>query len=80
MKKKIGIIIGAVSALMLLIIGIYIFATGGFSPYERKIRMGYKLINKEQYEEAILTFNEAIEIDDKSYKAYGGLAKNSGLC
>lgn len=75
MKKKIGIIIGAVSALMLLIIGIYIFATGGFSPYERKIRMGYKLINKEQYEEAILTFNEAIEIDDKSYKAYGGLAK-----
>lgn len=27
------------------------------------------------YEEAIIIFNEAIEIDEKSYKAYGGLAK-----
>lgn len=71
MKKK--NIIGIIVAVIALIVGI-IGAANVFSPYERQIRLGYKMLNEEKYEEAILAFNTAIEIEAKKDKAYIGLA------
>ena len=44
------------------------------SPYDEQIQLGYKLIDEGKYEEAILAFNAAIEIDAKLPRAYVGLS------
>lgn len=54
--------------------GFGIKTSGILDPYEQQIKLGYKLINDGNYEEAILAFNKAIEIDVKRDKAYIGLA------
>lgn len=46
-----------------------------FSQYEKQIKLGYKYLKEENYEQAILAFNKAIEIDVKKTKSYIGLAK-----
>lgn len=42
--------------------------------YEKQLNLGYKFLGEGKYEEAIVTFNKAIEIDEKQVKAYIGLA------
>lgn len=74
MKKKINIVIGVIAAIIITIFGVGIAVSGVLNPYERQIKLGYKMITQEKYEEAILAFNKAIEINEKSYKAYIGLA------
>lgn len=73
MDKKKGIII-AISAILLVAICVTIGISGVLSPYQRQIRLGYKLLEQGNYEEAILAFDKAIEIDVKRAKAYIGKA------
>jgi len=71
-KKKLLIVI--ISAILLITICATIGISGVLSPYERQIRLGYKLLEQGNYEEAILAFDKAIEIDVKRDKAYIGKA------
>lgn len=73
MDKKKTIII-AISSILLIAICVTIGLSGVFSPYQRQIRLGYKLLEQGNYEEAILAFDKAIEIDVKRAKAYIGKA------
>ncbi len=73
MDKKKTIII-AISAILLIAICATIGLSGVLSPYQRQIRLGYKLLEQGNYEEAILAFDKAIEIDVKRAKAYIGKA------
>ena len=78
-KKKnnkgilIGIIIAAVIALVVAIgFGIY------NSPENRLFRqldLGQKYLEEQNYEQAVVAFNEAIEIDNKCVEAYIGLTE-----
>lgn len=71
MDKK-RIIMIAISAVLLIAICLIIGISGVLSPYQRQIRLGYKLLEQGNYEEAILAFDKAIEIDVKRAKAYIG--------
>ena len=76
MSKKIKSILISVGILLILFTGI-ILANGEslFSEYGKHIKLGYKYLDQGKYDEAILTFNKAIEIDAKTDKSYIGLAK-----
>jgi len=71
-KKKLFLILISLAVLIALIAGICL--SGALSPYERQIKLAYKLLEKGSYEEAILAFDKAIEIDSKRDKAYIGKA------
>ena len=71
-KKKILLII--ISAVVLIAVCASIGLSGILSPYERQIRLAYKFLEQGNYEEAILAFDKAIEIDVKRDKAYIGKA------
>lgn len=71
-KKKIIFII--ISALILITVCVSVGISGVLSPYERQVRLGYKLLEEGKYEESILAFDKAIEIDVKRDKAYIGKA------
>lgn len=70
MKKwKIAGIIGAVTAVILIGIGIY---NSPSQRVERQLSLGYKYLENQQYEEAIVVFSNAIAIDPKCLEAYAG--------
>lgn len=71
-KKKIIIIV--IGAILLIAACTTIGVSGVLSPYERQIGVAYKLLEQEKYEEAILAFDKAIEIDVRRAKAYIGKA------
>ncbi len=71
-KKKVLTII--ISAALLIAVCISIGISGVLSPYERQLVAAYKLLNEGKYEEAILAFDKAIDIDVKRDKAYIGKA------
>lgn len=70
-KRMLMLIIGSI-LLISIIVGIGV--SGILTPYERQIRLGYKLLEQGNYEEAILAFDKAIEIDVRRDKAYIGKA------
>ena len=45
------------------------------NPLEHQITLGYKYLEQGKYEEAIIAFNKAIDIDDKKIDAYLGKAQ-----
>ncbi|MEN6391159.1 MAG: tetratricopeptide repeat protein [Syntrophomonas sp.] len=77
--KKLKILIGSLLALVLL-------AAGGFWGWQyfgteartkAKLDLGVKYLSENDYEKAVLAFNEAIKIDPKEVKGYQGLAKTT---
>lgn len=44
-----------------------------FGEYNKQVNYGYKLLEEGKYEEAVLAFNKAINIDKKKDRAYTGL-------
>ena len=78
-KKKskaplyIGLIIGVAIIAIVAILSILNF-TG--DAYEKQIDIGYDLIDKGKYEEAVLAFDKAIEIDEKRPEGYMGKAES----
>ncbi len=76
-RKKPVILIIILSVLILAVIaaGCIFFMMNtktAKSSYDEQIDLGYSLINDGKYEEAIIAFDEAIEIDEKKPKAYYG--------
>lgn len=76
-NKKLKILICSVLALLLV-------AAGGFWGWQKygtearaqgKLELGIKYLSENDYEKAVLAFDEAIKIDPKEVKAYQGLAK-----
>lgn len=70
-KKILGFIIGIVVILVLL-------AGLSNTPKQRitkQISLGYKFLEEQQYEEAIVVFNEVINLDKRCVEAYLGLAE-----
>lgn len=74
-KKK--IIIGAVVATIIVLLGAIISYSAFFSPeakYDKYLELGRKYLLEENYEEAIVAFAKAIEIDPKRVEAYEKIA------
>ena len=73
-KKKIGII-SAVSVVAVIVIaaaiGLCIYNTPE-KRIERQLALGNKYLEEENYEQAVLAFEQAIAIDDRCMEAYAG--------
>ncbi len=72
-KKLIIIIIGAI-LLLSVIVGIGV--SRHKSPYEHQLSLAYKYLEEGNYQEAILAFTKAIEIDSNKTEAYLGRAES----
>lgn len=73
-KKKTGIIIIAIAAIIAAGIGVFIGVSGSNSnQVNEKLKIADKLLLEGKYEQAITAYNEVIKIDDKNAKAYEGL-------
>ncbi|MEN6389979.1 MAG: tetratricopeptide repeat protein [Syntrophomonas sp.] len=73
-KKKIGI--AAILAVVLALgIGTFLWSRGSADREQEKLDLAVKYLIQNDYEKAILAFNEAIKIDPKEVKAYQGLAR-----
>ena len=75
-KNNKGIMIGIIIAVVIVLavgigLGIYNSPTNRLS---RQLDLGQKYLEEQNYEQAIVAFNEAIEIDPMSVEAYLGLA------
>lgn len=75
MKVK-KVLVGIIAVIVVLTIGIcFIIGTGVLNPLEHQLSLGYKYLEQGKYEEAILAFNKAIEIDEQKVDAYLGKAQ-----
>lgn len=68
---KIKILVGFM-VIALLGIGT-IFLKDNFSEYKKEVNYAYDLLDEGKYDEAVLSFNKAIDIDNKKEDAYLGL-------
>ena len=80
MKKRgipVGLVIGIVALIFLVvtIIVIAVSASSGSKKAQEKLDLGKKYLSELNYEQAIIAFNEAIEIDPKNIDAYIKLAE-----
>lgn len=73
MKKKYFVIIISICAL--LILTSCAMASSSSRSFDKQLELGYKFLEEGKYEEAIIAFEKAIEIDPKQPKAYIGLAE-----
>lgn len=64
---KITGIIGAIAAVVLIVIGVYNMPTQKIA---RQLSLGYQYLESQQYEEAIVAFSNAVAIDEKCLEAY----------
>ena len=69
----IGLIIGVAVIAVIAILSILNF-TG--DAYKKQINIGYDLLEEGKYEEAVLAFDKAIEIDEKRPEGYMGKAES----
>ena len=72
-KRLIMLIIGAI---LLLSIVVGIGMSKHQSPYEHQLSLAYKYLEEGNYQEAILAFTKAIEIDPNKTEAYLGRAES----
>ncbi|WP_455543024.1 tetratricopeptide repeat protein [Intestinibacter sp.] len=69
MKTKILVMFTIITA-----IGVgMIILKDNFGEYNKQVNYAYRLLEDGKYEEAVLAFNKAIDIDEKSERAYCGL-------
>lgn len=77
-KKK--IIIGTVLAIVLTVGGFFGWKNlGTEARVEKKLDLAVKYLSENNYDQAILAFNDAIKIDARDVKAYQGLARTYTL-
>lgn len=70
MKAK-KILIGVIIAVILATTGICrIIGTGILNPFKYQIKLGYKYLEQGKYDDAVIAFNKALEIDDKNILPY----------
>lgn len=70
--KKIAKLISIITAVMLLMTACK--GTGGQSEWQEQFDLGIRFLNEDNYNEAIIAFEAAIEIEPKNPRAYIGLA------
>lgn len=70
-KKTIGCI-GIFIVILGVVIGIFNTPT---QKIKRQLTLGYRYLENQQYEEAIIAFENVISIDEKCIQAYAGLVK-----
>lgn len=70
-KKTLSFIVAAAVALIALIVGISIYNTPA-NRVRRQLDLGNKYLEEENYEQAMLAFEEAIAIDERCMEAYAG--------
>ncbi len=76
-KVSIGVTVGVV----LLAVAICVLISGRItSPFEKQLELGYKYLQEGNYEEAILAFEKAIEINPKKADGYLGIAEAHIRC
>lgn len=68
--KKAIIIAIAVVVVIMAILGVVLYQISPYGRYSAKIRLGQKYLDQGEYESAVLTLQEAIEILPKKSKAY----------
>ncbi|MEQ8174801.1 MAG: tetratricopeptide repeat protein [Syntrophomonadaceae bacterium] len=73
-KKKISIITGLI-VVFILAIGAGLWSRGSADRAQEKLDLGVKYISENDFDKAILAYNDAIKIDPKQVKAYQGLAR-----
>ncbi|MEQ8174792.1 MAG: tetratricopeptide repeat protein [Syntrophomonadaceae bacterium] len=74
-KKKIIGIAAILAVVLALSIGTFLWSRGSADRELEKLDLAVKYLSENDYEKAILAFNEAIKIDPKEVKAYQGLAR-----
>lgn len=67
-KRLIIFAIGVIVAVTVVLC--FVMKTGILNPVEHQIKLAYKYIQDGQYDEAVLAFTKAIEIDDKNVQLY----------
>ncbi|MDF2539772.1 MAG: hypothetical protein K0S76_2793 [Herbinix sp.] len=75
--KSTKVIITAVILLLLIgavITGILVSSTGKTGSVEKKLELGEKYLSELKYEDAIIAFQEVVEIEPKNVDAYLGIA------
>lgn len=72
MKVK-TILISIISLVLVVTIVFCVVSTSVLNPIGKQIKLGYKYLEEGSYEEAILTFNKAIEIDPNEMLSYIGI-------
>ncbi len=70
-QRTVKILIGTMSVVIVLIIGVIIYNLPE-NRLNRQLQLGQAYLVELRYEEAIIAFNEAIEIDDRCMEAYIG--------
>lgn len=75
-EKKTWIIIG-VAAVLLVVLGVggFVISRGGTQQEENLLELGQRYLDEMNYEQAIVCFEEYLEIEPKSVEAYIGLAE-----
>ncbi|MEN6389986.1 MAG: tetratricopeptide repeat protein [Syntrophomonas sp.] len=73
-KKKILIITGLI-AIVILAVGAGLWSRGAADRAQEKLDLAVKYISENDFEKAVLAYNDAINIDAKQVKAYQGLAR-----
>lgn len=74
-RKKIVIFGCCITAMILLMIMVFVFLNSDRSKVNELLDLGQKYLDELEYESAILIFDEAIAIDPKCAEAYLGKAK-----
>lgn len=69
-RKQKKMIISAVVAVLFIIIGV----VGYQNSYSGQVKKGYRLLENEEYDEAIIRFQKAIDKNEEKSEAYTGLA------
>lgn len=70
-KNRTKIMIALAAAILVVAIGLGIYNSPE-NRLNRQLDLGQKYLSEQNYEEAIVAFNQAIEIDDKCMEAYAG--------
>ncbi|MBD5460148.1 MAG: tetratricopeptide repeat protein [Lachnospiraceae bacterium] len=74
-QKKVVLAAAAVIlAAAAVLVGVIISRGGGTSKLQEQLELGQKYLSEMNYEQAVVAFHQAIEIDPKSADAYFGLA------
>ena len=75
MKKSLKIILFAIAAILAAgIIGVLIYNNSTPVKYNRQLDLGNKYLTEQDYEQAKVAYEQAIEIDPMGVEAYAGLA------
>ena len=73
-KSKVFIIIIIVIAVILAVVGLLVFKNSPAQRLKHQLSLGERHLTEQEYDEAVLAFEKAIEIEPMSEEAYIGLA------